>query len=248
MAGNDLFNPDVSDQNDTASTEIPEDALAGLVGEGKKFKSNEDLARSKYEADQFIDRLQKENAQTREELKQRVSMGEFLTKLEQQNTQGTQSTPGPDERVEEDTASLSPDQVSELVETKLSSHQQKLTQEQNIKSVREQLVKTMGPDYTTKLAQKVRDLGLDENFADGLAATHPTAFLKLVLDKPVESSYTAPPESTQARGDLSSHTGSTRKWADYEKMRKDNVVLYSSPTVQNQMHKDAMTQGEDFYT
>ena len=37
------------------------DPLQELVGEGKKFKSIEDLAKSKVEADRFIDKLKSEN-------------------------------------------------------------------------------------------------------------------------------------------------------------------------------------------
>ena len=56
-------------------------ALFELVGEGKKFKTVEDLAKGKIEADNFIVRLQQEQAELRAELAKRTTMEQVMESI-----------------------------------------------------------------------------------------------------------------------------------------------------------------------
>jgi hypothetical protein len=68
----DLFTDDQttehSDKNTPNQGSVAGDTLAELVGEGKKFKTVEDLAKSKVQADQFIEQLKTESAEMRRRL------------------------------------------------------------------------------------------------------------------------------------------------------------------------------------
>ena len=69
---NPLFDPTTIDP---ATIENP---LETLVGEGKKFKDADALARAAIEKDRFILQLQAENAQMRTSLKGEQKIDEFL--------------------------------------------------------------------------------------------------------------------------------------------------------------------------
>jgi hypothetical protein len=68
----------------TSTTNV--NPLEALVGEGKKFKTAEDLARGKLEADNFVKQLQTELATLREDLNGRIKLEEFMDRLEKTPT------------------------------------------------------------------------------------------------------------------------------------------------------------------
>src|SRR4029450_8159059 len=72
----DLF----SDESDI-NVDPNKNYLEELVGEGKKFKTPEDLARGKAESDSFIERLQKELHGLRNELKSRLQLEEVVDRI-----------------------------------------------------------------------------------------------------------------------------------------------------------------------
>jgi beta-phosphoglucomutase-like phosphatase (HAD superfamily) len=59
---NDLFDTNQPDQ-----PQIPDNPLEALVGDNKKFKTVEDLARAKWESDQYIKTLEQGRDQLRED-------------------------------------------------------------------------------------------------------------------------------------------------------------------------------------
>lgn len=67
----DLFNNKPTDQAPAApaQTDLPDTSyFDALVGEGKKFTSQEALARGKYESDLYVTQLQAENAGMRAQI------------------------------------------------------------------------------------------------------------------------------------------------------------------------------------
>ena len=70
------------------------DYLAELVGEGKKFKTDKDLARGKYEADLYVktlerqlDELRNDHLKLREDYTARAKLEELLGQLEAKSQQ-----------------------------------------------------------------------------------------------------------------------------------------------------------------
>src|SRR6266853_6356138 len=111
----DLFQPG---PNDTQELDPEKKFYDDLVGEGKKFKDPEALARSKIESDRFIANLLREQSEMRETLNKRINEEEFLNRLEQFSkpkspdagnqppTDGTPST------------AITPQDVEKIIETR----------------------------------------------------------------------------------------------------------------------------------
>lgn len=261
MAGNDLFQDDTTSAEPVAPT-VPTEAnyLEQLVGEDKKFKSAEDLARGKAEADLFVERLKGELQGLRDELKTRTSLEEFMDKM---NTKQPEDAPiAPQPTNQEPPAepadiakNMSPEQIESLLEQKLTQREQEINQARNLEEVKGKLQKHFGEDYQTNLKAKALELGLGEQFLEDLAKSQPKAFSHLLgLDSepatpsPVSES---PPVLANQQNTAASFNQSNigqMKFNDFEKIRKSDPDTYWSPTVQNKMHKLAIAQGEDFYT
>jgi hypothetical protein len=260
--GNDLFQKTDDPAPVTEPTPVsPEkNYLEDLVGEGKKYASVEDLARSRIEADQFIERLKGENQGIREELKTRATLEAFMDRMEQQkpvsqvaeNQQSTTQNTPPAENAGEQ---ISQEKLESLLEKKLSEREQQSTQTRNLQQVTEQLQKHFGADFQRHLKQKASELGLGEDFLDGLAKTQPRAFTALLgidgepSQKPEDQMFnqTAPvtQQNTTAQR-LGTPVGLKNK-AYFDKIKRDDPDRYWSVSVQNELHREALAQAEDFY-
>ena len=240
---------DLFDSTLTPEQEVT-NPLETLVGEGKKFKTTEDLAKGKLESDRFITRLEQELATVREDLSKALQYKELVDKATHAPASTQTDTTAAERDADEHATTLSRDNVQELVRQTFTTEQEKLTHAQNLDFVRTELTKELGPDYVRALKMKTASLGLGEDFANGLAATKPKVFLKLILgDKasPQDTSVDyAPPKSSFRTTPLSTKSG--LKYSDYEKMRRDNPKDYNTPRLQNEMYKAAAEQGESFYS
>ena len=225
--------------------------LEDLVGEGKKFKSVDDLARGKVESDRFIKKLQDELREMREDLNQRLALEQIVDKIESKVNPGspasTQSSyQEVDERETEHTAqNMTPEQIEEIVLKSVTKQKEVDTQKQNIDKVRAELEKVWGSRFADRLEEKTSSLGLGKDFATGLAATHPQAFLKLMLDKGEQAPSTAPAQSSYRPASQGRH--GPMRYKEYQKVRQENPSLYHSAKFQLEMHNAAMAMGEDFY-
>lgn len=224
----------------TAST------LDQLVGDGKKFKTIEDLAKAKLESDAFIERLKQENAGIREDLNTRVRMEELLERLEGGSSEGTNSQGN--NQNQDNSPDNSPD-IETLIEQKLQRRDAERTASQNLAAVKAALEKYFGEDFKAKLATRIADLELNETELNALAKTSPKAFLKLVgvEQRQDTSPYQAPTSRTNVPV---TPTGGQKTYKYYSDLRKADPATYWRPDVQLQLHKDAIAaanRGEDFY-
>ena len=249
---NDLFNGAESQPNleeagleTTTNGEPANNPLETLVGEGKKFKTVDDLAYGKLESDRFIAKLLKEQEEMRSELKERLTMEEAIRKMSEQNRPREEEPRVQSREDESEDRRVSLTDVEKLVQTKISEDRELSKLNANLASVKDELIRAYGPNYADKVRTKLRILGVGDDWGNNLAATQPRAFLNLVVDNqtrgsddvspPVSGLRTAPPRS------------GARNYGDYQKLRKENPGDYFSTKVQMQMHKDATEQGDDFY-
>lgn len=226
------------------------DYLAELVGEDKKFKSPQDLARSKAEADLFIDRLKGELQGLREELNAKMKLEDLLTKME------TVSKPPSNEvqpNREEGKTALTPEELEAILDSKLNEREQSRIQVSNIQEAKRVLSSSLGNDYAAKLDEKARSLGVSREFMDNLAKTQPKALFKLLDVDPNattnnqsrESIFGAPSSGVRSEGFKPASNEKTSSY--YESLRKSDPKSYWSPAMQNQIHKDAIRLGERFF-
>lgn len=229
------------------STDTQPNVLDQLVGEGKKFRTIEDLAKAKLESDSFIQRLQDENKGIRDDLNARVRMEQLLEKLEEVSDGGTDISDNNQSR------NNSPDNRPDLetiIEQKLTKRDAEQKASSNVTQVKDALRKYFGDNYEEKLKTRIDDLDLDPKELNDLAKKSPKAFLKLVgigeqrQDIPT---YTPPSSRTNAPVSLQ---GGQRDYNYYKALRTSNPSEYWKPEVQLQLHKDAIAaanRGEDFY-
>lgn len=170
----------------------PENPLENLVGEGKKFKSVEDLAKSKIEADNFIETLKTENAQFKAQLAERVSLEEAIKAL--QTPKAPPVPNAPTERVEEKVPDL-----SQRIKAELESVERDRILKNNVETVANKLVEVYGSEEKAKevVNNLAKELGVSTKWLMDSAAASPKAFFKQVgLDETKTATTPAP------RGDV----------------------------------------------
>lgn len=223
------------------------DYLVELVGEGKKYKTEADLAKALVHSQAHIQRLEAEAAERREVGETRERVAAFEARMAALETaRKTEDNPprvgDPDPKPPSET----PEQLEARLLKLIDQRDAKAVRDRNLISVREKLVETLGENYAHRVHQRAAELGMDVKELNELAATKPQAFLALVTpttnSRPVD---VAPPPST--RSGFVPQTGGKRNYAYYQAMRKSNPAQYASQSVQNQEMKDALEQGEDFY-
>ena len=243
-----VTNPPTTPQEPTGEGGTPA-YLDSLVGEGKKFKSTEDLARGKLEADSFIIKLQTEAQEMREELNKRLAVEDVLKKIEERQKPvepalSNRDTPDPAEKT--DNRGVSMDDVAKLVQQQMEEKDLTTVRKTNLNSVKEKLVKHYGVDYASKVRSKLAALSLGDDFANGLAATQPTAFLALVGIEGNTPVTPGPEPRSTVR--LPGNSDDRRNYEYYQKLRREDPSRYFDTKIQMQMHKDALEQAEDFYS
>lgn len=237
-------------------TQIPgqlesKNSVAELVGDGKKFKTVEDLAKGKVESDNYIKELESRLDEQREQYLKLFGESTTRAKLEdlvnqirepRPSDQGTNPA-GIQDNIK---PSYDPSQIESVVSRKIQEIEFKKTQSENLSQVQVKLQEKFGDNYTQILNQQSQALGLSKEYVNDLAATQPKAFYRLfgMEDQPTRNVFQTPPRSEQ-RSEFKP-TVQKRSWSFYQDLKKTNPKLYSDPKTQYQLHKDAESLGSDF--
>jgi hypothetical protein len=236
---------------ETTQTE-PTATLNNLVGEGKKFKTVEDLAKGKLEADQFIDTLKSELNELRSENASRARLEEIVDRLTSTQSNAHQDIYEEDNQDLPQSPSqpqLNQDAIERLIDQKLTRRERQQTAEQNKQAVISELQRLYGPDYVSRLETRREELGLEQSEMNALAARSPTAFMALVAPNQARTTHTAPPRSAvRTEGLTAAHSSSAPlpgTWAWYETLKKNDPKRYWTPEVQGQLHKDAIKANKE---
>lgn len=242
---------DDTNQNDQIQIDPNKNYLEELVGEGKKFKTIEDLARGKVEADMYIDHFKQRHDELREDYKkldEQYKAGPSLKELIDQMKAAKESQNDNTQSTNEDKSdTLDLTKIEALVQSQISASKQKEREESNYNLVQAKLIENYGPNYVQTFKQHVASLGLTADFVNDLARKHPQVLFKTFgLDgKTQAETFQAPPQSVTRSDPFGSNTPK-RTWSYYEKMRKADPVKYRDPKIQDQMFSDAKTLGDAF--
>lgn len=235
---------------------VPEDkkVLDELVGEGKKFKTPEDLARGKIESDNFISRLQDENKELRDEVKARKNLEELAAELA--TAQRPAITPASASNESEPSVRerdvITPVDISKTVEEVVAKREAAASARSNLQKVKEKLQDSFGNNFPQVLKQKARaiDPSLTEQDLDNLAARNPNAlFAMLGLNQSTQRQVldTTTAEETVNTSAFQPNVGQERTMKYYQDMKRTDKVKYFSKEVANQMYIDAKRLGEKFF-
>lgn len=204
----------------------------------------EALKMGKAESDWFIEQLQKETAEMREELNKRTTYDELMAKIEAQRD--TSRVDEIDGERDDNPTNKGVDienllkQVDSRAEQKFIQKQQEAKAKQNVDSVQTKLVEVWGTNYVSKLKSRVAELEMTEDEASNMAATRPKAFLAMLDPVAVKKQEFTPPRSN-VQGKFNS-TSSDDPVEKFEKLRKENPKAYWSTEVQNEIHRLALAK------
>lgn len=238
---NDFFGTD--DQPNTEA-QVPENVLDTLVGEGKKFKTVDDLARGKYESDRFIERVLEEQKALKQELAQRKRLEEVVEALSLK--QPPSIAPHQEQR-EPDTRNVSNLTLEDLERF----HQSKRVEEAqaaNVEFVRKELSKRFGSTWREVAKQKGQELGLTEQQFVDYAKTAPQMVLSAFPATPApQAPVNGIPPSAVNSGAFRPNAAPTGAvtWKDSEALRKSDSKTYYSKAYQDRLISAASSP--DFY-
>ena len=227
------------------------DYYTELVGEGKKFKDEKSLARSKVEADEFIKSLTKEMGELKQELNTRARLEDLLTKVvEPKVPPSNVENQTPREENQLPASGLTADQLEEVLNRKLNEREVKSNRERNVSAIKQELASKFGTGYVDVLKAKASELGVTSDWMNSLAADNPKALLKLVGADTVQARpndlFSAPPQNQVVTGFVPNTQDRTQSY--YNDLKKRDPKTYWHKDTQVALHKDAMRLGERFFS
>src|SRR5205814_431765 len=166
----DLFQQDPNSQ--LPQIDPNKNYLNEYVGEGKKFKTVEDLAKSKFHADTYIpllerrlDQYEADRMAMKKEIDTRQSIEEIVNNLIKKQTTTTQPLT-PESKVESvvNAPTLDPTKIDELVSTKINEWDVQKRQTANVAEVRGKLKEKFGSNFADVLKAKADELGVSPLF------------------------------------------------------------------------------------
>lgn len=241
---------DTNNQNDP-QIDPNKNYLEELVGEGKKFKSPEELARGKAESDMYIEHMKQRHDELREDYRKlhdeyntgpklKETLDQYMQELRQ--SQGNQLPP-----VQEDkSVPLDETKLNDLVKQHIAANKQLEAEDTNAKSVESKLQEAYGPNYKQIVSQQISQHGMTADFFNQLARQHPSVLLRtLGIDgQQAREGFQSPISSTQRSDPFNKNK---RTEAYYDKMRRESPMEYRNPKIQDQMFKDVQEQGEAYF-
>lgn len=219
-----------------------------LVGEGKKFKDDEQLAKGKYESDAYvkvlekrIDDLRDDYLKMRDESQARAKLEDLIDQLESKST--TEPTQQP--AAQRETKPIEkPIDLDALVERKLSEKEQARQSQANLEIVRAKVKERFG-ENTEAFEQRIQTSGLTDKDLIDLSRRSPNAALSVLgLNETSRESFQAPPPNSRTFKPV---TDKKRTWSYYQEMKKSNPKLYLDPKIATEMHDNALALGNSFY-
>lgn len=223
-----------------------------LVGEGKKFKSPEELAKAKQRSDLYIkdlergrDELRNDYLKQRDELMTRASMQEYIDQMKA--LQSNQSVPPKIADEDKKQPSIDNNQIESLISTKIKEIEDRRKQDDNFNMVKSKLTEKFGANYASSLKHQMDSLGLNDNLVNTLAREHPQVLLRTlgVDQQQQEQDFMTPPRSSMRNDSFAPNT-TKRTWSWYQQLKKDNPTKYWEPKTTVQMHKDYEALGQAF--
>lgn len=247
--------PNLLDNNSDLPTIDPnKNYVEELVGEGKKFKTIEDLARGKYEADAFLktmqmrqDELRKDYLKVQEEAESRAKLADLIDQLSKRQTQSSSDFNHNANDLINEKPGLKPEDVESLIDARLVTRETQKRYSDNYNLVKAKLQERFGNNYQSTVSEQIEDLGITSEEFTEMARRSPKVLLKtLGLDQPVQREQYQNPLQSQQRGTFKPTSNEKRTWSYYQNLKKNDPKSYSDPKTTVQMHKDYAELGASF--
>lgn len=224
------------------------DYLTELVGEGKKYRDPQALARSRIEADNFIEQLKQENAELRGTTTQQRDQLSTISRLEDliKNLETRGNPQEPSGTSQRETTTYKPEDIESIVEQKLSARERQRKNEDNFKLVKSKLTEFFGDNYVTNVSNKIEELGITKEEFDDMSKTHPQMLFKaLGMENNQSQNYQGIPRNNPNTFTPKGPEAHTYSWWQAQKL--SDPKLFKDNSKLKQMEKDAQDLGEAFF-
>lgn len=224
-----------------------------LVGEGKKFKDDEAMARGKYEADHLLKIYERRMDQMRADYTKLADEYNAVPKLQELVEKLTkQPLPNDNQNVDEDVKTMKPaydpNELKSLVSSTVREIRMTEKEEENYRRVEDKLKERWGNNYQSVLKKEIVALGLSDDDVNALARKSPAAFFRqfgLDAETPPQN-FQAPPRTGRQTSTFTPNTGEKRTWSYYQKMKKEQPERYKKSETAVQMQQDYLELGQAF--
>lgn len=228
------------------------DYYADLVGEGKKYASNAELAKAIIYKDEHIKTLETENngmrkdfTEWREQHNAVQNLKEMLDQYKLQQDSSSNHTQA--NETDNQSQQIDMKDIESLFSNKIKEHEESRRQQENEQSVMSKLKDRYGNNYETHLRTQMDELGMSQEDVVKMVRERPTIFTKLFLQDRQTENFQAPPRNSRSSDSFLPKGAPERNEAYYEQLRRDKPDVYWSPKTQNQMHGDAERLGDAFF-
>ena len=228
-------------QTEQKSDQTEAGQLALLVGENRKYKTQEELAKAYMNADEHISKLTEENRELREQVASGKTIDSVLERIEANRREQGDTTPVQSKGV-------SAEDIAKIVEQTITGRETERTRKAN-QTKADQMLKSKygekaGEVYRAALTSPAKAKALEE-----LASVDPDAFMQLFKEEPYKGN---PSDSSNTRGEgaqqhqtQSAAQPGTKAYYD-EMRRKDPQKFWLSQT-QTEMHRLAQQDPNKFW-
>ena len=225
-----------------------ESLVSALVGEGKKYATIEELAKSRIEADNFIDTLKTENADLRKSTQEQTTIKDVMDaiKSSQKDSSSEGETPLDDESLQQ--------KITETLEQRDAERTRNANRANAKKLVLDKLDgdESAVEDY---VAEKAKALGMTKETLWSLSEESPSGFANLVGVSNRQPSSgnpsNLPHQNTERFGqsDIMEIDGhKTKQWYDKQRKEMGGRKFINDKSMQLGMLRAREALGEKFYS
>lgn len=156
--------------------------IEDLVGEGKKFRTLDDLVKKIHNADAFIEQLKDEGKNLRDELAKRTNAADNLEELRREIAALKTAPKQPDEPSPNTTGELTAEKLEAVVASVITKQEQSRTARENLAASNQKMAEHFGGVDKAKevFNQKASELGMSPSELKAIASKSPTAFFQMV--------------------------------------------------------------------
>jgi hypothetical protein len=241
-----FMNDDSSTQNQVPFTDPDNVKLEDLVGEGKKYKDQEALAKAIAHSQNQIHSLTNGMDELRADLQTRSTVEEALNKLNQPTKQVTEPTTPvePQEQVSsDDVKGLTEEDVRKLLTDTLTSREVEGSKQANLQKAQSAVASIHGSNAEEFIAGKAQELGLSVDQLKAQAESSPTAFFKLLDIKTDGPAPTAKPQTyTKPTVKRAADPNALETREDFLALKKQKPIDFWHPKVQQKWLKLEMEE------
>ena len=220
--------------------------LETLVGDGKKYKSADELARAYHHANIHIEELKGELGEVRGS---KEALSELITEI--RNSQPAERVEPPAQPVASEEPQIQTADIASIVDQQLQVKEAEANQRKNVNATMEKLVGVYGSQANVKAAitKAVTQDPAVQKTIDDLSLSSPDMAVKFVTGIVEAGEPASNSPGVQAATKAPAPTGGLT-WSQCRELKKSNPKEYNSPAFRQRIEAAAQAaadRGEDFF-